>query len=367
MLTFITLTKAAIKMFVRNRQALFFTLFMPFMIMLIFGMLNFDADPTIKLGVVVDQPTGATQAFLDQLGQIESFEISRGSLAEERAALEAGDRDLVIQVPDDLIPASGSDVPAPQTITVLTNASRSVQAQTGLSVLQQALDQTTLALVQTPPLFALAVETVSAEDFRYIAWLLPGIVALAIMQMSVFSVAFYFVGYKEKGILKRLLATPLKPYQFVSANVITRLLVALVQTLILILVGIWLFDIAVEGSWLLIFLTAILGSVMFLGLGFAISGFAKTVETVPAVANLIVFPQFFLAETFFPAENLPAWLVNIVQYLPLSYFSSSLRAVMTEGAGFTEVAPDLLWMVGWAVALVALAVYTFRFEEKRVQ
>lgn len=361
-----TLTAASIKMFLRNRQALFFTLFMPFLIMVIFGLLNFEGNGTIKLGIVTDQPSDATKQFVEKLKQVPAFEISEGDEASQRSALQDGDRDLILVLPNDLIP-TGQPSGEPKTITALISNARQIQAQTGLSVMQQVLDQTTLQIVQAPSLFAIETQNVDTRDFRYIAWLLPGIVAIAIMQMSVFSVSFVFVDYKEKGILKRLLATPLKPYQFVGANVITRLLVALVQTGILISLGIVFFKITVAGSWLLIALIAILGAVMFLGLGFAISGFAKTVESVPAVANLIIFPQFFLAETFFPIDNMPGWLATIVHYLPLSYFSTSLRAVITEGAGFTAVAPNLLWMLGWSIALVGLAIYTFSFEEKRVK
>lgn len=364
--TLLTLTKASIKMFLRNRQALFFTLFMPFLIMVIFGMLNFEGSTTIKLGVVADQPTEATQQFVEQLKNVPAFKITEGDAATLRATLEDGDLDMIAVLPSDLIP-TGQPSGEPKTITVLISNSRQIQAQTGISVMRQVLDQTTLQIAQAPKLFDIQTQNIDTRDFRYIAWLLPGIVAIAIMQMSVFSVSFVFVDYKEKGILKRLLATPLKPYQFVGANVITRLLIALVQTAILIGLGIVFFKITVVGSWFLIALIALLGAVMFLGLGFAISGFAKTVETVPAVANLIIFPQFFLAETFFPIDNMPAWLAGIVQYLPLSYFSTSLRAVMTEGAGFGDVATSLLWMLGWAVVLVGLAVYTFSFEEKRVK
>jgi ABC-2 type transport system permease protein len=87
---------------------------------------------------------------------------------------------------------------------------------------------------------------------RYIEFLLPGLIALSVMQMSVFSVAFVFTQYKEKGVLKRLLATPMKPLQFVAANAITRLIVSVVQAAIFIVMGILLFKVHIIGSyWLL--------------------------------------------------------------------------------------------------------------------
>jgi ABC-2 type transport system permease protein len=345
---------------------LFFTLFMPIIIMTIFGLIGFDRVPKIDLGVVTTNPTPATVAFVDQLKQISALNITQNNEADERAALAEGDRALVLLVPDNLIPDSAPGGVEPRTIRALTNISQQQQSQTAISILNEVLNQTTLAVTNTPDLFKLETESVDARNVRYIDFLLPGIIALAIMQMAVFSVAFVFVDYKEKGILKRLLATPMKPYQFVTANVITRLLVALLQTAILIAVGVLLYKSHVIGSYWLIFLISTLGGIMFLGLGFAISGIAKTVEAVPAIANLVVFPMFFLGGTFFPLDSMPTWLQPVVHFLPLTPFSSALREVMTNGAGLMDIMPHIYAMFGWAAALVLLANFTFGLEEKRV-
>ncbi len=362
-----TLTLSAIKMFVRNRQALFFTLFIPVVIMTIFGLIGFDNVPKIDVGLVSDNPTPATQQFINQIKQVSAFTVQTGPEPDERAALAKGERALVLLIPSDLIPAPDAKAPpSTKTITALTNVGEQQQSQTALSIVSQMLDKTTLVLTQAPTLFELKTEEISARNLKYIDFLLPGIVAMAIMQMAVFSVAFVFVDYKEKGILKRLLATPMKPYQFVTANVITRLLVALAQSAVLIALGVWLYHSHVYGSYWLVLLISTLGGIMFLGLGFTISGIAKTVDAVPAIANLIVFPMLFLGGVFFPTDAMPIWLQHIVQYLPLSYFSNALREVMANGAGFSVIAYDVYWMAGWAAVLVVLAMLTFRLEERRV-
>ncbi|MBI3956942.1 MAG: ABC transporter permease [Candidatus Kerfeldbacteria bacterium] len=365
--TTLKLTGASIKMFARNRQALFFTLFMPVIIMTIFGLIGFDRVPKINVGIVVANPTPATESFLETITKIEAFSVTRGSQTDERTALEKGDRAVVLLLPDALLPAADARAaPQKQIITVLKNVGNEQQAQAALSIVQQILDKTTIAAAQAPELFALDIQSVNARNVRYIEFLLPGIVALSIMQMAVFSVAFVFVDYKEKGILKRLLATPMKPQQFVTANVITRLIVALVQSSILIVLGVLLYKAHVIGSIWLLAPIIILGAVMFLGLGFTISGMAKTVDAVPAIANLIVFPMLFLGGTFFPLESMPGWLQNIVQYLPLTYLSDALRGVMANGESFRDITNDLLFMTAWSIVLVALAVFTFRLEERRV-
>lgn len=378
--TTFTLTKSAIKMFLRNRQSLFFTLFMPVMIMVIFGFIGFDRVPKIDVGIVASNPNQPTQQFIDQIKQISAFQVTTGTLDNERGALQKGDRAVVFEIPNNLIPnlAAGQAQPTTavaqkqavaklttQTITVLQNVGQQQQAQTATTILSQMLDKTTLAISQAPDLFEIKTEAVNAQNVKYIDFLLPGILAMAIMQMSVFSVAFVFADYKEKGILRRLIATPMKPYQFVTANVITRLLIALAQTAILISLGVLLLKAHVIGSYFLILLIAILGGIMFLGLGFTISGIAKTVDSVPAIANLIVFPMLFLSGIFFSTSAMPNWLQHVVQYLPLTYFANAMRAVMANGSGFLDIWKDLAWMGGWVVVLITLAIFTFGFEQKR--
>ncbi len=364
-MTIRVLTISALKMFVRNRQALFFTLIMPFIFIGIFGLIGFDRVPKIELGVVTSQPDEPTKQFVESLKKVSAFEVTTETEDAERATLANGDRALVMILPDHLFPAPGEVPTAPQTVKLLKNVSQEQQAQTAIAVITQLFDKTTLQVVAAPELFSLEVENINAKDVKYIDFLLPGIVAMSIMQMAVFSVAFVFTDYKEKGILKRLLATPMRPYQFVVANVITRLLVALFQTVALLGVGSLIFSSQIYGAWWLILLVSTIGGIMFLGLGFTISGIAKTVDAVPAVANLIIFPMLFLSGIFFPTSSMPEWLQSIVSYLPLAPFAHALREVVANGAGIGAIATDLYWVLGWAVVLVTTAIFAFGFEEKR--
>jgi len=360
MYTTYKLTLASIKMFLRNRQALFFTLIMPLFIMLIFGYIGFDKPPVIEVGLVTHSPNAATGQFVEQIKGFSTFAIHEGALEEERVQLEEGNRAIILDIPDDLLPPSST----PRSITAYLNAGQEGQAQTVVSVLNQFVTSMTLKEAHISPLVSIQSEDVNAHNLRYIEFLLPGLIALSVMQMAVFSVAFVFTQFKEKGVLKRLLATPMKPFHFVAANGITRLMVSLVQAAIFIGIGVLLFGVHVIGSYPLLALCVVLGTAMFLGLGFTISGFAKTVDTVPVIANLVVFPMMFLGGTFFAISSMPGWLQAIAKFLPLTFFSTALRDVMTKGAGFGDIWWDLLGMLVWAVILIALSTITFRFQEK---
>lgn len=361
------LTISSLKMFVRNKQALFFTIFMPFLFIGIFGLIGFDKPQTIDIGIVTSKPSPATQTFVESLEKISAFHVYTANEANERAALQKGDRAVVLIIPDDLFPdPAAKTAPKAKDVTILKNVAYEQQAQTAIVILTQLFDKTTLQVAKAPTLFNLDVQSINAKRVRYIDFLLPGIVAMSIMQMAVFSVAFVFTDYKEKGILKRLLATPMKPQDFVASQVITRLIVAVTQAAILLIAGMLIFKTHIYGNPLLILLTVLLGGIMFLGLGFTISGLSKTVEAVPAIANIIIFPMLFLSGIFFPMSSMPGWLQSVVQYLPLQPFAHAMREIVGNGAGFSAIKGDLAWVTGWAIAFVALAVITFRWEEKRM-
>ncbi|HTP57251.1 MAG TPA: ABC transporter permease [Candidatus Paceibacterota bacterium] len=359
--TFLKITKTTALMFVRNRQALFFTLFMPLIIMIIFGLIGFDKPQQYDIGVSVTAPQPQTQQFIDQLSAVGVFKIHQAALGDELAQLKDGNRTVVLSMPANFIDGAGTNT---QKLTVYVNDSQQAQAQAVQSILTQYLDKTSLALAHAPTYFSVVPQHVDSRNLSYIDFLLPGLIAMSVMQMSVFSVAFLFVQYKEKGVLKRLLATPLKPFQFVAANAITRLTVSVAQTAIFIAVGLLMLKATIVGSYALVLLAVILGALMFLGLGFTISGMAKTMESVPVFANLLVFPMMFLGGVFFPLSSMPDWLQTVAKFLPLSFFSSALRDVMTKAAGLGDIKWDLVGMIVWGIVLITAATYSFSFSER---
>jgi ABC-2 type transport system permease protein len=351
------LTMAALKMFIRNKPALFFSLFVPLMIMLIFGAMDFDKQTPITFALVTHQPGTAAAELIKGIKESKAVTIEEGTREEEKLRLDAGKCAAMVEVPDDLITNPKAE------LTVSYNESKPVEAAMARAMVRQFTDQATLMLSGTPPAFVVVEKSVSRK-YRYIEFLMPGIVAMAVMQMSIFSVAFVFAQYREKGVLKRVLATPVKPYQFVTANIVTRLFMSVAQSAILIVVGLLLFHVQVQGSIWLLGLCVVAGALMFLGLGFTISGMARSMDTVPVVANLIVFPMMFLGNIFFPAGNMPWWLQPIAANLPLTYFSQVLRGVMTNGEGLEKVQGPFLGLLVWMVVLVTLAMFTFRLQER---
>jgi ABC-2 type transport system permease protein len=224
------------------------------------------------------------------------------------------------------------------------------------------LDELTFTLTGASRLFVIDAQPVNSRNLRFIDFLMPGIVAMAIMQMGLFSVTFAFVQLKKQGILRRLLATPIQPASFLFAQVFTRLSVSILQTLVLIGVGVLFFDVHLVGNILAILLLALIGGAVFISMGFAISGWARSEEVAMPIANLISPPMMFLSGVFFPREALPGVLQRISDYLPLTYLADAMRSVAIDGATLWSQWLNLVGLAVWLALTFALAVRLFRWE-----
>lgn len=359
---FFSIAITTLKMLLRNKQSLFFTLFLPLFLMLVIGYVTRSNDTTIRVGVIYDQSNSAAQMIVDAMGQADSLDISTGTKDEEQKQMHDNKRDILVEIPADfsLQPQGAGQT---TTITLYTNQANPAQSSLGTMVVQQFFRQFEEQATNPPHLFAFTTENISGQSGRYIDFLVPGIISMTIMQLGIFGTAFAIVDAKQKGVLKRVIATPVRPWQYVIGNMVARLFLSLCQAAILIIVARLVFDVHFQ-HWGWLAGLIILGNVVFLSLGLFISGVAKTVETVPILGNLIVFPMLLLGGVFFPTTNLPSWLKIFVTKLPIALLADLMRNTVTYSQTLKEVYQPLLWLVGWAVIALVLANKFFRLQER---
>ena len=351
---------ASFKMFVRNRAALFFSLFVPLLIMLIFGVLNFGGGTTVSLGLVDQAQTAGSRALVSALEANRAFVLHPGNRDAELAQLKDGHRDLVLVIPAGY--QLGPPGPGTPALVAYTNAARPEQAQVGGLLLDAGVGQLLAGgggSGSGAPLVVL--QKLAGRNLGYIDFLVPGMLGLTVMQLGLFSVAFGFVQLKRTGALRRLFATPTSPAYFLGAQVTSRLLIGLAQVLILLGVGLW-FGLQLVGNVLLLLAISVLGSVIFLALGFAIAGWAKNEDQAAPVANLVSLPMTFLSGVFFSRDAMPDVLRTVTDFLPLTYLNDALRRVTNDGVGVTAIGGDLLGLAAWAVIAFIIAVRLFRWE-----
>jgi ABC-2 type transport system permease protein len=187
-------------------------------------------------------------------------------------------------------------------------------------------------------------------------------VAFSIMTSSVIGVSSRMVGYREQRILKRLRATPLAPLEFVGSNVISQLVVVLVQVVVLTALATTVFGVHIAGNMVTAIILALIGGLAFLTIGFALSGLARTVEAASALANVVTMPMMFLSGVYFPVSSAPAWLKPIIGILPLTYLANGLRDVMLHGKALSDITIDLVALLITAAIGFTVAARTFRWE-----
>lgn len=351
------LTWWSIKMWSRDRAAMFWTFFLPLVIMVIFGLLNFGELGKVDVGIVDQADNDASRAFIDGLSEIDALRISNGTIDDERAALADGKRDLVIILPEGL-----SSAPGGSQIVAWYHGSRQTEARLGLTVIQSAVDELNFAITGAERVVTLTEEAVEARDLGYIDFLMPGVIGMAIMQLGLFSVAFSFVTMKREGVLRRLLATPLDPNSLLVAQVITRLMVVLIQTVILAAVAVFLFGAEFAGNFFAVMLAAAMGGAVFLAMGFAVSGWARTEQQAAPLANIVSLPMMFLSGVFFSRDVLPDILQRITDFLPLTYLVEAIRGMTAEGDTVLMQWPNFLGLAVWLVVAFIIANRTFRWE-----
>jgi ABC-2 type transport system permease protein len=210
----------------------------------------------------------------------------------------------------------------------------------------------------------ISTQPVSTLDIDFIDFFVPGIIAMSLMNSGVIGLSTAFVTYREKGILRRIKVTPFSLTSFILARIVTSLLIAVFQAVVLIGLGKLVYDFTLRGNLFLILLTIIIGSLAFLSIGFALSGIARNTETAASYANLVTFPMLFLSGTFFAVDSLPTWLQGLTRVLPLRYLIDALREPMMRGNGLAETWPDLLVLLAvFAVAMV-IAVRFFKWDAR---
>jgi ABC-2 type transport system permease protein len=168
--------------------------------------------------------------------------------------------------------------------------------------------------------------------------------------------------YRKSGFLKRLHATPLSPFEFLSAQVLSRLSLVLVVTLILYCGVAPIIHFHAAGSALLLFLIAVLGALSLIALGLTVAARFSSEELVGGVLNLLTWPMMLLSGIWYSLEGSPQWVRLVAQVFPLTHMLNAARAVMIDGAGIAQVAPDLAFLALTALAFLGFGAWSFRWR-----
>ncbi len=205
-------------------------------------------------------------------------------------------------------------------------------------------------------------EPVTGDAVRYIDWVLPGILGVNMMFASLFGVGYVIVRYRKSGVLRRLKATPLTAFEFLAAQVMSRLwLILAVATTVFVGTHIFL-DFTVRGSYFLLFIVLLLGALSLISLGLLMASRTPSEELAGGLLNLCTWPMMLLSGAWFTLDAAPRWVQLAAEALPLTQVIAAARAVMIDGAGFVDIAPRLLLLIGFTVVCLFFGARLFRWE-----
>ena len=209
---------------------------------------------------------------------------------------------------------------------------------------------------------SLQKQTVSGKGIRYVDWVIPGILAMNMMFSALFGVGYVIVRYRKNGMLKRLKATPVSAFEYLSVQVVSRLILIMAIT-IFVFYGTNLFiDYAMHGSHMSLFLVFALGAISMISLSLVIAARITSEETAGGLLNLVSWPMMFLSGVWFSLEGTNPVMQQIAEVFPLTHVTAAARSIMIDGAGLLDVSYHLVVLLVQSIVFLIIGAYAFRWE-----
>ena len=335
------LTLARMREFVREPEAIFWVFGFPIVMAFALGIAFRNRGPgELRVAVARGAGDSALAATLDRSSRLAAAVLDS---ATARLQLRTGRVALLVIPGDPLVYRYDST----------RTESRLARLEVD-GALQQARGRTDVVAVRD--------ERVTEAGSRYIDFLIPGLLGMNLLGSGIWGVGFAVVQARQKKLLKRFMATPMKKSDYLLAFILSRLFFLFVEVVALIGFGWLVFGVGVRGSWLLLASVTVLGSLAFAGLGLLVASRARTIEGVSGLMNLVMLPMWILSGTFFSYARFPDAMIPFVKALPLTDLNDALRAVMIDGASTAQVVAPLAIVAAWGVVSFALALRIFRWR-----
>ncbi len=190
--------------------------------------------------------------------------------------------------------------------------------------------------------------------------IVPGLIGVILTMTMVLFTAVAIVRERERGNLELLIATPVTRSELMFGKVLPYVAIGLVQTTVVLLLGVWLFEVPIRGGVLDVYLAAVLLILANLTLGLLISTRAKSQFQAMQMSFFLFLPSIFLSGFMFPFAGMPMIMQWLAEVLPLTHFLRLIRGVMLRGAGLFELWPELLALVAFIVVMMTVAILGFR-------
>jgi ABC-type multidrug transport system permease subunit len=211
-------------------------------------------------------------------------------------------------------------------------------------------------------IIATSTQVSSEPGSRYIDFLIPGLLGMNLMNSGMWGIGFALVDMRQRKLLKRFIATPMRRTDFLMALASSRLIMMIIETGLLLSFGVLVFHMRVLGSFATILLIGAIGAISFGGLGLLTASRAQKIESVSGLINIVMMPMWIFSGVFFSYERFPAIVLPFIKALPLTALNDALRATILEGSSLFSQSGRVLVLVLWGGLSFILALRWFRWS-----
>lgn len=354
---------ANLKMLIRNRQALFWSLAFPLMFTVIFGFFFSGGAGSAGTVAFINKSDSQLATTLDEAFQ--KFDLAKyqkeTDLDHAKDLLNKAKVNVVVYIPADFGAAKPD---APTQLQVYFDPGNAQSNATVTGFLNHFLTEANYQIQGAKPIFSIDARQTTTNSFNYFDFVLVGLLGMALMNSNIQGLAITMSKYREDKILKRITTTPLPAWQFVVAEVLSRIVVNFVQVSLILAVGALGFHGHIYGNVWILYLLALLGAILFQLIGFAIAAATKSTDAAEGMATAVAIPMMFLAGVFFPIDQLPKWLTYFVDILPLAPLLRMLRTVGLESSSAFTNPYNMVIVLAWIVVLLGFTAWRFRLSEE---
>lgn len=333
--------------FLRDRAGFGWNILFPFLIVVGFGLIySSDTQEVYKAGIF------PVEISREQAGDTSEPEILRG----------LRDHPLVRLVPFETRDAAMEKLRHHKVDILVENQGPVLRywindASSRGAVAERIIREAAVA----PHLVAAAVEKqeISGVQIRYIDWLFPGILGMNIMFSAFFGVSYVIARYRRSGVLKRLKATPVTAFEYLTSQLLSRVVVLAFSCTVVWLGCDALFSFHVRGAWLDICLVFLAGICCLVSFGLVLACRGTNEELTNGIINFISWPMMFLSEVWFSIEGASAWVRGVAECFPLTHFLRAARLVINDGAGLAMVSQEMTALALFTAAFLTIGACFF--------
>ena len=340
------------------------------MMLLLLGYAATNDVRNIPLAVFDQDKSAASRQLLDAYKAADYFVLTyeAGSLDEIQYLIDSNAARAAIIIPPDYSEKIISNEPAE--IGFIIDGSDPTLAGTALSAATLIGQTKGAEIISQRMVISGKSGTTSIIDIRTQVWynpemisayfMIPGLIGMILQFLTTLLTATSIVREKERGTIEQLIVTPLKPWELVVGKITPYIIISFVDAIEILVAGMLLFDVPINGDVTLLLLLSALFLVTTLGIGLLISTIANTQQEAMLITMFTLMPSIFLSGFFFPLAAMPAILQWISYVVPLRYFLVISRGIVLKGVGIEAIYTEVIALAIFAVLVMSAAALRFR-------